>query len=352
MIPSNKTSEFKIQDDAERYVWATYHIIICISSYIGDSLILYASFQKDAFRLNKFIVTIVQHIAVSDIAYTSSSVLPGAISLIADYWVLGDILCYSRVYVGFLTYPLGLGLIAVLTTSKFILLKFPLRSAALTERRARVVCRFVLIPALLFPISFLVVDRDAVGFDYKTYVCDYFFRKSEVWEELSVQRINIIITLLVPNLIIMATTIPTLMYLAAARKSAKRVRGSVPWQGALTVALTAIACWVSTIPFIILFIMGQVGKVHPYFVRTAKFALMINIMSNFYIYALTIKSFRRFLLSKILSIEFPVSWKESRITLSHLSAGRNLYMMYNAERRIFKNHSHKYLSMLDNQNKF
>ena len=321
MIPANKTVEYQL-DGVQRVSWALYHIIICISSYVGDSLILCASYQKDAFRLNKFIVTIVQHIAMSDLAYTTCSVLPGAISLLTNSWDLGDVLCYVRVYLGFLTYPLGLGLIAVLTTSKLAILKFPLRSAGMTEKRARLICRLVLIPALIFPVSFLVVDRDAVGFDYKTYVCDYFFSENDIWHKMGVRRINIILTLLVPNLVIMATTIPTLMYLAAARKSAKRVRGSVPWQGALTVALTAIVCWASTLPFIVLFIISQVVEVDPYFVRIAKFALMINIMSNFYIYALTIKSFRRFLLSKILSMELPASLKDFRATLSHISAGR------------------------------
>ena len=313
--------KFGLLSDAERHSWAGYHIFVLLSSLVGDSLILYASFQRDAFKLNKFIVTIIQFIAVSDLVYAIFSVLPRTVSFLADSQALGEAagVCYTTVYVSYFNYSAGMSLIAALTTAKFLLLKYPIRCSNWTEKIAVKVCGIILIPPLLFPVLFLIVDKDDITFDIKIYTCNYEFG-AEIWTKL--RPITFIVTLFIPNIIIVATTIPTLMYLAAARKSAKRVRGSVPWQGALTVALTAIVYCVSTLPNFVYHILEsgifkekENNLCLSQFYRISEFLLMINIISNFYIYTLTIKSFRRFLFSKILSV-VQISWKDSRNTTS------------------------------------
>ena len=83
-IPCNYSDpKFGMQNNAARHCWATYHIIVLLSSLIGDTLILVASFQKDAFKINKLIVTVIQHIAISDLAASIFGVLPAAVSLLA-----------------------------------------------------------------------------------------------------------------------------------------------------------------------------------------------------------------------------------------------------------------------------
>ena len=302
MMTSNNQTIFGMQNKAERYSWAAYHIFVLLSSLIGDTLILYASFQERVFRLNKFIVIVIQYIAVADLAYAIFSVFPGAVSLIADSWVLGDVMCYFRVYSGFFIYPGGMSLIAVMTVSKFLLLKYPVRCSRLTKRMAHQICWLVFIPPLAFPILFLVVDKDDVRFDYIPYTCTYGFR-ANVWKEI--EPIISFITLFLPIIAIIASTIPTLKYLVDARKCARRAQGNVPWQGALTVAVTAFVFCISTLPNFVLKISRHFVKDDPtglfqfHFPRINEYMLMINIMSNFYIYTLTVRSFRRFLMSKI-----------------------------------------------------
>ena len=299
------STHLKIENNTVRYFWVAYHIFVLLSSLIGDSLILYASFQKNSFKLNKFIVAIIQHIAVCDIGFAISSVLPIAISLLADSWVLGKVMCFARVYLGHVIYPTGMYLLAFLTASKMLLLKYPIRCSNWTAKRAHII--YCLIPAIIgssYTTLFAVIDWDDVAYNDKVYTCDY-LHSSDIWKQLRYPLI--ILNMFAPNLIIMTTTIPTLMYLAAARKSAKRVRGSVPWQGALTVALTAIVSSISVFPSIVYTVWATAtAKEDARVARTAQFLLAVNIMSNFYIYALTIKSFQqllrrrfRFLLSKL-----------------------------------------------------
>ena len=165
--------EFGMHNNEERYFWASYLLFGVLSSLIGDTLILIASFQKDAFTMNKILVIIIQHIAVSDLISTASIILPGAISLLTNSWILGNVLCYVKVYVCNIAFPAGMSLIAILTSSKFLILKYPLRAASWSTKRAHQVCSFIWAFSLIFPILFFVVDKDDVHFDYRGYNCDY-----------------------------------------------------------------------------------------------------------------------------------------------------------------------------------
>ena len=215
-------------------------------------------------------------------------------------------MCYMRVYLGYFFYPAGIWLIALLTSTKLLLLQCPAKSGNLTKKVAHRVCSLTLIPSLTFPLLFLIVDKDNVEFDYSTYNCDYGF-ESRIWKKFLTAAMTIFV-IFVPNVLIIATTIPTLMYLADARKSARRVQGSVRWQGAVAVALTAVVYCVSTLPTVVDYIgrsfvtEGSTSPLPLEFARIAKFLIMINIMANFFIYTLTIKTFRRFLFSKITSV--------------------------------------------------
>ena len=183
MTPLGGHDKFGIQNNAVRYSWAAYHIFVVLSTFIGDSLILYASFYKDAFKLNSFLVIIIRYLAVFDIAYAVSSAFPIACSLIANSWVLGETMCYARVYLGHVIYPAGMYLVALLTTSKLLLLKYPTRSSNWTTKRAHVICCLLTITSFSFVILMLAIDAGDVEFDFRTYTCDY-LHSSEVWVKL------------------------------------------------------------------------------------------------------------------------------------------------------------------------
>ena len=84
--------ELGMHSSGKRYIWATYMLTLALSSLIGDTVILVASRNRENFRLNKFLVTIMQHIAVCDISVSIVMILPTAVSLIANVWVFGNAL--------------------------------------------------------------------------------------------------------------------------------------------------------------------------------------------------------------------------------------------------------------------
>ena len=311
-VPSTNYSDirFGTHSNAERYCWVAYFLFGLLSTVIGDILILYATFQRSAFKVNKSIVIIIQHIAVCDLGFALFSALPSAISLIANRWILGDGLCYVRLYAAHYVYPAGMSLIMLLTTTKFLIMKFPFRSARWTPKRVHLVCAVTWVFSLSVNILKLAVDKDDVAFDYRFYTCEYGYRDSR-WKTIG--TVSYLIILFGPNLVIVATTVPTLSYIARARKAARKVRGSVPWQGALAVALTAMVYCISTLPYTLYQVIIFMDEDHPArfhadpLFRASYFVLVINVIANFYIYILTIRSFRRFIFKKFFGVQVPLS---------------------------------------------
>ena len=293
-----------MHSDEERYLWASYHLFILLSSLIGDTLILTASFNKDAFKINKFIATIIQHIAISDLICSILVILPETISLFADSWILGDVICHISAYARRYSYLVSVHLIAVLATSKCLLLRWHQHNIWSTKN-AHVVCCVIWMILSSCLILMLVLETDGdVYLDLRIYNCNY-WGTADAWTYVS--PVYSFLFLFVPNLIIIGTAIPTLKYLITARISARRVRGTVPWQGAMAVTLTTIVFCISTLPTTVYHVGVNFFEddMHPFrvhFYRISFFLAMINLMSNFYIYTLTITSYQKFLLLKVRSI--------------------------------------------------
>ncbi|KAL5250755.1 hypothetical protein ACHWQZ_G016482 [Mnemiopsis leidyi] len=289
----------RMESDAERYFWATYALFVAVSSILGDTVIIVASRNKDSFRLNKFLVTIMQHIAVCDISVSLTHVLPSAISLFADRWVLGEALCYTKPYLSYYFYPANMSLICVLTTGKFLLLRKPTRARNWSQKQAHVICGVVWTFFFVYPILMLALGKDDVSFDFRTYSCEYGWN-AHTWKKI--QSVMFMMSALGPNAVMIITTIPTLKFLVEARKSARRTKKSVPWQGALTVSLTAIVYFLSTMPATVYLVGGSFAGPESRFHTLYRYGIyiaMANITSNFFIYTLTITSFRRYLKSRI-----------------------------------------------------
>ena len=299
--------QFGIQSPTERYMWASYHIFVFMCALVGDTLILIAARHKDAFKVKKFIVVVIQHIAVGDLLNAIITVLPASVSLVSNDWRFGQTRCFLRGYTSYgLFYMAGSYLTMVLTVSKFLFLKCPLRASHWsTLTRAHLACSFTWVYAVIAPTLIWGVYRFDAGFDYRFYNCVI------LEEQESDTRVIIIsgfICSVVINTIIVTATFPTLNYLAKARRSARQVKGTVPWQGALTVSLTSIVACVSTAPLTVYTIIKPFlyreyrPSIDLHLCRMGVFIMTFGIMSNFYIYAMSMKSFRKFLIGRFQSI--------------------------------------------------
>ena len=305
MITSSKYSNktlYGIEDQALRCTWASYYIFVIISSLIGDTTILIASIKYRAFKLHKYMVIIIEHIAICDLMVTITAVITSTTSLFADRWILGEFLCYTLPYATYYFPVTGSLLICVMTSSKLFILKYPLKAVIWPSKRAHLICGSAWTTALVLPLIFFLVDKNDISFDYRNYGCGYLY-SSNIWKWLV--PLFSVLYLVIPNCIVLSTT---LILLIAAKKIARRGRENLRWEGVITTVLTATVYCISVMPYAIYRIADEMNTkslhdpqdfFHKVYFRIALSFLYLNTISNFYIYCLTVSSFRKFLWSRI-----------------------------------------------------
>ena len=317
---------YAIQNDAIRYTWAGYFLFVLVSSLIGDTTILLASTKYRAFNLHRAIIAVIQHIAFCDLLVAVTDVLTRIASVVSGEWVFGTFLCLVTTYSKYYFNTTSMLLICNMTTTKLLLLKYPLRLGTMSLRNAHKICVACWLVASTMAIVPLLVDCRDVYFSYRTYHCDYGF-SLDAWQWL---RPCIAFSLVfVPNCLVITTTI---WILAIAKRVANRGRQSLKWQGIMTTVLVATVYCVSFMPAAVYRIGEDKVAVddesnnsfHISFYRIAVSFMYINTTSNFYIHSLSVHSFRDFLRSRVRLI---ASTESSAITGKMItSISHNIYL--------------------------
>ena len=289
---------YGIHNDLERGVMISFNTLVALSSYIGDTAVIVGITKYNAIKLHKVLVVVILHLAVSDLLLTTFEIVPQIISLISQKWILGDIVCSLNTNVNMICLSATYALTCLLTIYKLRIVVFPLKSASWTARRAHLLCGVFWGIGCLQPeriACWFYAKSDSLYFSYKDYTCNYDMSSLNFpkWLELLFAYFFYGAFLLV--FIILITT-STLLLKKAHSLAIERGR-HLRWQGVLTVTATTFVFFVSNLPWFILAISGLLLN-KRYGVSTWRIALYIsnlNVMANFFIYSLTVQSFRDFL---------------------------------------------------------
>ena len=305
---------FGMKNDTERYLYAGWLIFVVICSLLGDSIILIASIKYKVFKFHKMIVTFIQHIAVNDLLNTIGSLAPAILSAAYNTGSPYRILDYSRFFIAYQTSSLSAMFISAMALGKVLLLKYPLRVGFLTKRDTHKICVGFWIASISVPVVYLVIDKQNVIFDFRVYHCTYSY-SSEIWKYIL--PISALLVLVIPNIIVIVSSILLLKeatrVVRNTRQSLKggcitqNTRDGLKWQGITTVGLTAVIYTISFLPYIAYFIAepfvvkvpGDPGPFYVEYFRVVNGLVTLHVLSNFFVYSLTVASFRSFLLSAL-----------------------------------------------------
>ena len=300
MYDYTNATQFAIKSDVQRYFYGGWLLFVALSSFIGDSLILLAIQQK-AFKLHKMIVTFIQHMAVNDLLDSVGNIFPAVLSTFFNTGSPHRFLDYIRFFIAFYSSVLSAALVGALTLGKVLLLKYPFRIGLMSRGQAHKVCLLLWIFCLNVPVLHFSISKEDVIFDYRVYHC-LFSYTSEVWKILL--PVMSFIMLFLPNTIVV---ISTAWLLFTAKNAVKDSRRGLKWQGILTVSITALLHTASFLPYNIYFMAEpfvQKDPVNPgpfyiEFYRASSGFMALHVLSNFFVYSLTVASFRDFLLKHI-----------------------------------------------------
>ena len=294
---------YGITNDTERYSLFTWSLLVLLSSLSGDSIILLGTIKYGAIKQHNIIVAVIQHMAVCDLILAVFRVFPSSVSLITDQWEFGEGLCHNQNHVIFVCNGVTMLLTCAMSTFKLLILKYPLRAGNWTARTGHKICCALWVSFLMFYtptlIVILVYVRDTIHFSYRGYDCDYDLssRRVPTWFR-SYGLVGFIAGTTLPLAVLITTSV---MLLVVARRAAGRLGGVLKWEGVVTVLITVVVFFVSYLPSGALIVAGVIAGVR--YSSTTRRAVLylnyINIMSNFIVYALTVRSFRQFLKLKL-----------------------------------------------------
>ena len=285
-----------INNDAERCVLIIWTLIVVVSSLVGDTLILVATIKYKEIKLHRLVVAVMQHMAVCDILLTVFKVLPCTLSLVADRWLLGDALCYVNENISWVCGGTTLFLTCTFSSLKLMTVKYPLRAGTLSSRVGHKVCAAMWSLYLFLYAPTLVVkvyQNDTLNFSYVTYDCRYNLRSfSTLHDWYGIIAMSFVYLIIYTILIV-----TSVLLLNVARRSAARQGNRLQWGGVLTVLLTVAVLVISQLPVAVVIVLDKILGVKQSATtwQAVQFTQYINIMANFFIYSLTVKSFRQFI---------------------------------------------------------
>ena len=138
-------------------------------------------------------------------------------------------------------------------------------------------------------------------FSYDDYTCNYAFDTLEAPEWLERFAHHFYNAELFIVFLVLITT--SILLLKKAKSGALERGKSLRWQGVLTVTTTTTVFLAAHLPWFIISVLELAGRSYSTsFKRTALYIANLNVMSNFYLYSLTVQSFRDFLLSLVLDL--------------------------------------------------
>ena len=283
---------------AERYILIGWSVTVLVMNLAGNSIILISTLRYRAIRLDRVSILLIRNIAVSDILLALFAVHPNLVSLIWNKWPYGTFLCSMFASLGNVCGISGILLVCAMHISKLLSLLYPLHSIGRTSRSGYLISISIWLLSAVSPIINIIVDSQSFYFDYKIYNCSYFYTNSIYKWLLPIKGL---IFVLVPNLLVICTTITLLSVV-------KRATGRINRQGILTAVYVGCVYLIAFLPVALYMTFDlENGTVmsfmsptaHHFFEETVpKFVfniIYVNGISNIFVYYISITSFKIFI---------------------------------------------------------
>ena len=300
-------TQYGIHEETERLVLTTYSATVFTSSLIGDVLILIGSLRYNAIKLHRLLVLIIQYIALADLLLTVFRTLPTAVSLAANRWMFGELFCR----VGYFVYATVGGTLTLLITSlsftKLLIVWYPLRAICFPNKIAHLATLFFFAYVFVLVALANVSCVDDIYFSYSIYDCE--MDRSQSRDSGWTVKISFMMAGLTLTICIAVLAVSCVMLIVIAKRITDRGPDGLQWQGIITVVVTVAVFVVGILPMAVYFLVSTIVALpwewEFYFWRVAYSMTGLIMLSNFYIYAFTISSFRQFLKSRIKLISAP-----------------------------------------------
>ena len=265
-----------------------YHILITLSALIGNPVILYGSFKYNAINVEETSVLFIKCLAVTDILILMSSAIPILTTLLAQRWVLGSVICFFHSYFIFIP-GISQNLIILMISCyklRYITKPFSVPPSGKATRNS-------MIAVYMFAVLYSLVAiplADGAEFSLPDLSCIPKFEnlKIKIYSSLGIILLNFVpsVTMFIVNILIL------LQAHAASKKHGDRLS----LKSLVFISTIAWIYIISSIPKGVRYVLQALGQEPSLWLGVIqKEVYFLNISSNWIVYTITNRDFRRFL---------------------------------------------------------
>ena len=229
----------------DRILLSVWCLFCVLAGVIGNILTLTTSLLLNPTSdVDRFTTTILRNLAVSDLLYVLTRVLPSLISHLLGGWALGATVCTIEGYVYLVPVLAGMALILCLSVVKVFVCLMPLRAHSITSKTAVVSSTVIWIQAIVPNIVALFGGVKVEVNSEIEIICEMAVDKSKPLE----YTIGIIhnIQIWIPSLLILPCDV-ALWYLAHRHTRSHNLSGKKAITTILSISILFLVSWIPTV---------------------------------------------------------------------------------------------------------
>ena len=276
-----------------RWVFILTGIIIVIIGIAGNTIVLIGSIRYQAIEMDRASIVLLENIAFADLLQTIVRYIPMLLTLCAERWVMGPVMCLVTSFVRFV--PIGCEMLLIAATSCYRLHRI---LNPLNPQIGTVKLKLLIAAAWVFTINWpLALSFDhspGASYDPSRLLC---FPGYNLTSEKSfdIEPIVGLINCFLPICITIICNVIILATLATLARS--RGRSSINLKSLRTVLIICLTFVISYIPTLIFLIIGKKINSPSWVWIMLYYVQGINVVANPFIYSWTNNRFKLFMLN-------------------------------------------------------
>ena len=288
------------------YVLFTYSVFTALTGSIGNSFVIYATTKfNHVFRMNKTNMCLIKNLAVADLVYIVSRVIPVMITNLTVNWKFGYDTCFLSAMTASVAAIANVNFIAALTVYRLTLLSFPLRNLQLMLKHSRLLCYALWLYSSILGIRSFFVKTEAIFVkQISTCIINYNYNGLENIIYSTMFLVTPFLTIILSNILLWVKT-----YLCSRKLRAntqiritkigmKNMLERRRRQATLTVGSLSLLLMISWLPGFIKRFGGMKGS-HPGLSKATIYLFFLNIFGNPILYTICSNDFKKYVWKKI-----------------------------------------------------
>lgn len=265
-----------------------YHTLTTTVGLIGNTLVLYGSVKYNSLAVDRVSIVLLEWLAAIDLTIVTFFMGSIWLSLLAEGWVTGSVICFISGFVSYVSTPAEMQVVMVISLYRLFTLLAPFRARGVTKGHAKIVVGVILSISVITHFCYHPIGA-FYFFETRLGSCEISITTTPTTFTVNYLMAEVFYYIVIPAIVLPASNIAILVI-----ATVKSRRGRLPGRQALvTVSCVTWGFVLSVTPLIVrvgLQMLDPLRVIPEWYLITAQEFLFLNSVFNPVIYTVTNRS--------------------------------------------------------------